>query len=349
MKNIGIYDPYFSILGGAERYILDIANCLKSQGRIILFGVKTADIDKARKKFGLDIRMLTAAPWENTRLRRFKTLQKLDVFIYVSDGSIFLSPAKKNILIVQTPDHIPAKSLANTVKLLCWYKILVYSQYMRNIVKKRLHKKSEILFVPVSSLQSLLVEKERIILSVGRFYPNLHNKKQLEMVAIFKELVATGLVNTRLYLVGSIDPGGEDYFNEVKKAASGLPIEILVDATYSELIDLYKRAKIYWHATGYKEDLIRNPERAEHFGVVTLEAMSYGCVPIVFAGGGQIELVTHGQNGFLWLKKEELMLYTHELFSNEQKYQMLSTNAKKHTDNYSTEKFCESLYAILQN
>jgi glycosyltransferase involved in cell wall biosynthesis len=57
---------------------------------------------------------------------------------------------------------------------------------------------------------------------------------------------------------------------------------------------------------GYGEDPERHPERFEHFGMTTAEAMAAGCVPMVIAAGGQVEIVRDGGDGFWWSSPAEL-------------------------------------------
>ncbi|KKP60034.1 MAG: Glycosyl transferase family 2 [Candidatus Gottesmanbacteria bacterium GW2011_GWA1_34_13] len=345
---IGIYDPYLHILGGAERYILTIALILGKNNEIILFGENKSIIKIAHRKFGFKMPEITMFPWSDKRNERNRKLKQLDLFLYVTDGSIFWSPAKFNILLIQSPLHIPKNNILNNIKLIKWQKILCYSKFMAEIIQKRLHKSAETLFVPVEKINIINQVKQNQIVSVGRFFPHIHNKKQLEMVNIFREMVENGTKNTKLILVGSIDPGGENYFAEVKRAAYGLPIEIITNAPYKQLFQIYSSASIYWHAAGYDEDLTLNPEKAEHFGVSTVEAMMHGCVPIVFAGGGQLEIVQHEINGFLWKEIHELIEYTEFLLTNENYWQEISKQAIKAAHYYTLDKFSEKLKEIIK-
>lgn len=169
------------------------------------------------------------------------------------------------------------------------------------------------------------------------------------MVELFGKMVACGMKNIELYLVGSVDPGGEDYLAEVKRTAEGLPVRIFTEVSYTELQRLYTDAKVYWHAAGFGEDLDKHPEKAEHFGVSTVEAQACGAVPVVFAGGGQTEIVNNGYNGFVWRNSEELLKYTKELFSNETLRSRLALNAQANASQYSQDKFCDRLHEILKN
>src|SRR5262249_44848574 len=78
----------------------------------------------------------------------------------------------------------------------------------------------------------------------------------------------------------------------------------------------YEGAKVFWHAAGLNEDVDR-PELAEHFGIVTAEAMAAGCVPVVINRGAQPEIVEHGVSGFVWNSIEQLTEYTAFLYEDD--------------------------------
>jgi glycosyltransferase involved in cell wall biosynthesis len=346
MKKLGIYDPYLHILGGAERYIFSIVKCL-SDYQIILFNGNQKIVEKAENKFGIKLNSIEYVPWNQIRDQRNNDLSKLDLFLYVTDGSIFLSPAKQNILLIQSPVHIPKNNLINNLKFFSWKKIICYSQFMADIIRKKIHKQAAVLFVPVEISKQLPKNKKNQILTVGRFFPHLHNKKQLEMVEFFKQMINDGLENTKLFIIGSIDPGGQNYFDEVKRAAVGFPISIVTNATYYQLSEIYSESKIYWHAAGFNEDLEKYPEKAEHFGVSTIEAMARGCVPVVFAGGGQLEIIKHKENGYLWTQSNDLQFITKNLLEDDQLLAYISLSAFQSVQNYSLNKFGHKLKEII--
>ena len=65
----------------------------------------------------------------------------------------------------------------------------------------------------------------------------------------------------------------------------------------------------------------------EHFGISTVEAMSAGAVPIVYRGGGQVEIVRDDENGMLWKTIDELTTKTRTIIEDSSLYMRLS---KKH-------------------
>lgn len=347
---IGIYDPYFHILGGAERYVLSIARCFAGPSEVTIFTKDTNLLGKAESKFGLDLKEIKESTWENDAKKRDAVLQTLDIFFYVTDGSIFSSTAKKNILIIQTPVHIPKKSISNWLKFRSWHHIICYSNFMADIIKGRLGKHASALFVPITSNPPPDFSiKENVILSVGRFFPQLHNKKQFEMVEMFEAMYRSGLTDVKLYLVGSVDPGGEEYYEKVQLKARSLPIWIESQLSNEALDSLYKKARVYWHATGYGEDLARFPERAEHFGVSTLEAMNHGAIPLIYPGGGQTEIVTHNKDGYHWRTQVELEKYTRAVFEDSHLQENLALAAFDASLDYQEEIFCKRLHEVIQN
>ena len=169
------------------------------------------------------------------------------------------------------------------------------------------------------------------------------------MVTVFKQMVDRGLTGWNLHLAGGTTPGEEHqaYLADVFEQAKGYPIEIHPDITYPELSDLYTTTSIYWHASGYGENDRRDPEKFEHFGITTVEAMAAGCVPVVIAKGGQPEIVHHGKNGFLWNRQEKLQELTQRLIRDVALMQALSQQAVKDSQKYSKEVFSQRLNELM--
>jgi glycosyltransferase involved in cell wall biosynthesis len=152
---------------------------------------------------------------------------------------------------------------------------------------------------------------------VGRFFAGQHNKRHLVLVEAFRALVDGGLAGWELHLAGGLTPGAAHaaYLEQVRQAAAGYPIVIHADASFAELRDLYAHSAIYWHAAGHGCDEELEPIRFEHFGITTVEAMAAGCVPVVFAAGGQRELVADGVSGYGWRTLAELRERTEQLIA----------------------------------
>ncbi len=163
-------------------------------------------------------------------------------------------------------------------------------------------------------------KKKNIIISVGRFFVAAHSKKQLDMVRFFVNHQDV-FQNYEYHLVGSVsnDPKDLTYLEQIRELAGTVDNVIIHEnCPYSELIELYSKAKIFWHATGYQVDENREPEKMEHFGITTVEAMSFGAVPVVINKGGQKETVVPGETGFLWDSEEECVKYSEKLIRDDE-------------------------------
>ncbi|OGG26671.1 hypothetical protein A2960_00670 [Candidatus Gottesmanbacteria bacterium RIFCSPLOWO2_01_FULL_39_12b] len=340
---IGIYSPYMNIIGGGERYLLTIAGCLQKFHNVYIHADSSLK-KEFWKMFQIDIRKVKFVT--DTNFNKFY----YDVFFYTTDGSIFLTKNRKNFLVIQSPAHIPDNKVLNKVKLLKW-QIICYSKFMQGIIESKLHKKSEILSPAVSTslYSSSLSKKRNVILSVGRFFSHLHSKKHLILIDQFKKYYKKYFSGWQLIIAGGLtDLKGHEVVNSLQVESQGFPIQIVINPSFSELVKLYQKAKIYWHATGFNENLNLYPEKAEHFGITTLEAMAAGGVPVVFGAGGQNEIISTGLNGFLWKNLSELIQTTTKLIKDKKLLDSISKSAISRADDFSTSKYYEKLEKLIQ-
>jgi glycosyltransferase involved in cell wall biosynthesis len=87
-------------------------------------------------------------------------------------------------------------------------------------------------------------------------------------------------------------------------------------------------------------DLESHPEKAEHFGIAPVEAMSTGCIPILFGIGGTAELVEEGTSGFTFLDSAELIAKTFKVVnSDSHTLDRLRENAKTRANLFSKQRF----------
>lgn len=153
--------------------------------------------------------------------------------------------------------------------------------------------------------------KEKIILTVGRFFAGGHNKKHHEIASAFIRMREEKVIpdGWRLVFVGSRHREHQmhlDYFDRLTELCTGHPIDILPDLPFSDLLTYYRKASIYWHGAGWGERVEQFPERFEHFGMTTCEAMACACVPVVFDAAGQQEIVASKDLGFRYSNYEML-------------------------------------------
>jgi len=346
---IGIFDPYLDDLGGGEKYMMTIAECLSKKHEVSVFWNNKKDIEGLLQRFSLDLSKVSIAKNIFSRdfsfFKRILESRKYDVIIVLSDGSIPFLLSKKTFLHVQQPlNLVEKKKLKTRIKLLRITGIFCNSEYTKSFNRDKFLKLTSVLYPPVN-LYSNNIGKENIILHVGRFrIKNVKGiddyKKQNVMINTFKEMVDKGFKDWEFVLAVSVKEEDKKQFEEMKKSGEGYPIKFIINSPNSALENIYSKAKIYWHASGFGENLEEHPEYAEHFGISTVEAMSAGCVPVVINAGGQKEIVEDNKNGLLWNSIEELQSKTLELTKNEMLLNKLSEQSMESAKKFSKERFC---------
>ena len=107
----------------------------------------------------------------SSSLERLFFLRQYDLLFYLTDGSIFLPAAKKNILHIQSPlVGEPAKNWWGKFKLNLWDLIIYNSGFTKINSQKNWPLKSQIIYPPVDTDKIKPLKKKKYILSVGRFF-----------------------------------------------------------------------------------------------------------------------------------------------------------------------------------
>lgn len=351
---VAIYSPYLDTFGGGERYMMTIAETFSKWEVDILLDNNLKNIgDQFLKKelqnrFNLKLdnaKFIEAPIGKGTNfIKRLLFLKKYDLFFYLTDGSIFFPSAKKNILHIQTPlPGQPAKNFWGEIKLKGWNLIIFNSEFTREHSKKYWPLSSKVIYPPVDIDWIKPLKKKKYILSVGRFFGFLKDKKHELMIKVFSEL-SKELKGWSLHLVGSAAEGDKLYLRDLNKLAGKLPISFYPNLGYDDLIKLYGEASIYWHVAGFEED---DPTKMEHFGISTVEAMAGGCVPVVIRKGGQKEIVEDGKSGFLWDSLDQLKEFTIKLIDDQDLMQRMSKIATIRSEKFSKDKFKQNILSLL--
>lgn len=345
----GFYSPYLATFGGGERYMLTLASRLSQDHMVDIFSDDAAIKAPISRFLKIDLtktRFVQNIFKEELAKKAFKTLGYNLIFV-LSDGSVPLSFAAKNILHFQVPFIFPKANLATRLKLKKYNWIICNSYFTKQFIDKSFNLTSRVIYPPVDVKSISPGHKQNIILSVGRFsQTQLHPKKQEVLIEVFKE-VYKKYPNWRLILAGQAKKEDDKYLRKLKKSARGYAARIYQNLSVDKLRDYYSSAKIYWHATGFGEDEQKNPQMMEHFGISTVEAAAGGAVPVVIDRGGQKEIVTDGENGRLWSTKAQLYEATLALIKSPRQLATLSEAAVKSSRKFSQENFFRQYEKII--
>jgi glycosyltransferase involved in cell wall biosynthesis len=225
--------------------------------------------------------------------------------------------------------------------------IIANSRFTQEWTRRRWGVESQVLHSPVDARRDVDgASRAPLILSVGRFFPS---KKQREMLGVFQAIASNGAHGWRYTCVGNVSSVAmsQDYLGQLRALAAGATVDLQIGVDRATLRRIQGQAAIFWHGMGLGEDLERYPERAEHFGIATVEAMAAGCVPLVFDGGGQREIVQHGESGFRWRTLDELRDYTLLLMKDEALRARMADAARGRAELFGREHFVARFATLL--
>lgn len=166
-----------------------------------------------------------------------------------------------------------------------------------------------------------LLEKENIIMFCGRI---VHNPKNVLFLINLWEQLFLKYPDWKMILVGD----GEDRYI-LEKLIKKKKLQRIFITGYTNPNDYYQKAKI-----------LVLPSYNEGFGMVLIEAMSHGCVPIVFNTSPAFhDIITDANNGYIVnnLNKKEYINKCQLLMENDKQLKQMAINATSSVKKFSLE------------
>lgn len=314
LPRIALSTHYDLLPGGGEKYLLTAAEALSIDHEVTLVTAERYS----------RLRLVTIARELNLDLSRIhmevaSEAQRDGMFdIGITMGNEILPPSpglgRRNLYHCQFPFPLAATERARRWRFWEDYeRLVVNSEFTKRYVERQQGQIQisplpvDVVHPPVDMI-GIGGPKKPMILHVGRFFTGGHCKRQDTLVQLFREMVEKDGVQAELHLVGSLHPEAHhrDYYLQVRELARDLPVFFHINASRETLTRLYREARVYWHATGIGSDAQLAPETLEHFGISIVEAMSAGCIPVVYREGGPGLIVEDGRTGHLFSNVEQL-------------------------------------------
>ncbi len=348
--SVGLYDHAMHFIGGAQKYGCTIASALQDSFDVTLIVNKPVTMQTLEQWYNLDLSLckieVVPIPFYEQGGRSkelidpaevnmkgenpFHVISKLsgdfDIFINNSMLEMVYPLANLSVFIC----HFPERERSRFFHVDKYTEIIFNSLYTSRWIESRWNLTPRFHLYPPVDMEDTNEDKEKksIILSVSRFDPG-GNKQQLEMIKAFKKLVKQfpeRIRGWKLVLAGGsvVD---NPYIAKIYRYLARFPsldVEVQINVPEDELRTIYRRAKIFWHLCGLDQ---KDPAKVEHFGMNIVEAMQNECVPIVFNGGGQTEIVEEGISGYLFADEKTLLNKTIELLNKPDRMLQLSKNA----------------------
>ena len=320
--------------GGGLPYVLAIAAALSEADRVRVLFPAALRLELARQLFPvpLDGLSLESDPRRSSLLREIADVAANPRRVIVQATEVPRLRGLRNAHLVCEFPFQRRLGPGSRLRLALFRSVVANSAYTARWIEKRWGRPARVLHPPVFPIAAR--EKRPWIVAVGRFAGGGRSKRQVEMIEVFRNLAEP---DWELHLVGTAqDP---EYVRRATEAARGLPVFFHLDASREELEEVCGAASLFWHFTGAGEDPEAAPERMEHFGIATAEAMSAGAVPVVVARGGQPEIV--GEAGVLWETFEECAEATQRLCEDGALRARLGEEARRRAEDFAFPRFAE--------
>jgi glycosyltransferase involved in cell wall biosynthesis len=370
---VGIYDHAFHYIGGAQKYGSTIAQTLEDDFEVTLLSNKPVTISDLEAWYNLDLSRcrlkLVPLPFFEEKGRHPQIVdagevdtckdenpfhpvsrESGDYDIFVNNGMLeMVYPLANTSLFVC---HFPERKPSRYFYVRRYTEVVHNSLYTAFWIEKRWNLTPHMHIYPPVDMEpaAFPLKKENIILSVSRFDEG-GNKQQLDMIRMFEELVKTQpleMAGWKLVLVGG-SPPGNPYLARIQthlQQSAAAEVELKVNLAASALKAEYERAKIFWHLCGLGQT---DPAKVEHFGMTVAEAMQNGCVPVVFRGGGQTEIVEEGTSGFLFSSPKELIDKTMSLLAGPVRLEEMGARAHERGRAFRREVFADTVRTYFQS
>ena len=191
------------------------------------------------------------------------------------------------------------------------------------------------IFIP-----DLSVEKENIILSIGRIQEQKGQLQTIEFLNNFKKIQN----DFKCYFVGGPSgKHGNEYLHELKQTIKDFNldkhVEFLGDLPQTEIIELFKKAKLLIHTSKF-----------ETFGLVAIEANTMGVPVLTTNNGSLMEIIENNKNGYLSenLIDSNVNNFVNNLFNNVARYEEIHLSCIEKSKKYDWMKTANELESLYQ-
>ena len=147
----------------------------------------------------------------------------------------------------------------------------------------------------------------------------------MDLAVLFPEM--------KFRIVGGVTPDSQEYVDYLKRLIVDKNlgnVEIFENVSYEKNMELLSKSKFYLF---FAEN--------EHFGITTVEAINYGCIPIVHDSGGQREIVPIKDLRFTYDELKEV--FESNITKSEDSLNEYGAILRMHSEKFETEHYTAEL------
>ncbi len=221
--------------------MLSIALCLSQEHEVFILWDDKEIVQKALDRFGLDLTRVKVAVNVFDRsvniIERLRKVNKYDLVIVLSDGSIPLFWEKKAVLHFQQPfKHVEGTSFINQMKLKRVVSIICNSNYTKRFIDGEFNVTSKVLYPPVDieSFKSNGIKK-KLIVTVGRIQPVKKHEVLIDAFYRFKAKIP----GWKMIVAGGLMDQDRKYYEYLEKK-KGADVTIIPNVPFIQIKKNYK-------------------------------------------------------------------------------------------------------------
>lgn len=367
------YDWSLHIVGGGQKVNCRIIEHLSKQHDVDVLTLYPVKKEYLEKYYSVDlskVNFLHLANHSKMHASLLKLLltskvsklsSKYDVFFNADAQELIKPRAKYNLMychFFEPKWYRPAKNFADFFKLLGIYliktikrnyanKYQVYcnSDYTKKWLKNLWKVDAKVIYPPVDLPKQKSFKKQNLIISTGRISPD---KNYEFIITLFKKLCQeSNIQNYKLLICGKSDDLA--YLNRLKNLSKEFNIEFKTDLTNKQLKEVYSKSKIFIQAKGIEINEKKYPGLLEHFGMAPVEAMAYGCVPVVLNKAGYKETVENNKSGFLFDSEDEAIEKLKLLVKDEKLREKMSKQAISRAKKFSLQRMQKEINEMMDD
>ena len=306
---VAVFNAHIGLAGGGELVALNMAKALEEGGYsvdLVTYRFEVEDVErgfklltpgyKPRKFIVYDAPRLVKLLGVGGRFVRLRRLLLVNDFLKRSRGEYDLiidtssnMPTKADIVYIHYPailrtsgksglhwalydklvEHFSSRLLGKPRLVLCnstWTADKFTKAYSTGHNVHVLHSPVDVEFFREVASK----DKENIVVTVSRFTPEKNMEKIVEVASRLREF--------KFIMIGGRAKYSEPVIDSINRKINELRadnVELMFNTPRDKLREVLGSAKYYLH-----------PPYAEHFGISVVEAMSAGCIPIVYRDGG---------------------------------------------------------------
>jgi glycosyltransferase involved in cell wall biosynthesis len=304
---VGVFSPVINWCGGAELVAVSIINTLKEQGhQVVVLSNEPLNQEKFKRMFNVTVPadkqiIFPLAFFPSTDLKNVYT-NALRTLILKSKCEVVVDTFSRAVLpgvdisyvhypllssiAVGAPNlrnrffFLPYKYYLRAIRDNMGCKLLANSEFTAAAIKSETGIDAQVLYPPVTrevNPEKATFEgvRENSVVTVGRIclgknlatIPHIANLTRRDITfTIAGILESQEVMNSLLRLIRELDLSDR--------------VRILTNVNRKQIEALLINSKVYLH-----------PRTIEHFGISIVEAMAFGCTPVVYNSGGPREFV----------------------------------------------------------